>query len=70
MTFEELLRSREKKGRIAGKAEAILELLEDCGTFSEDLKQKVMEETDLDTLKRWHKLAAKTSTIEEFTRQM
>ncbi|MGN0342017.1 MAG: hypothetical protein ACI4DO_04410 [Roseburia sp.] len=57
-------------GKAEGKAEAILELLEDCGTISEELKTKVMTEKNLDTLKKWHKLAAKSGSIEEFTSRM
>ena len=74
MTFEELVRSRESKasaaGKAEGKAEDILELLEDCGTISEELKTRVMEERDAEVLKGWLKLAAKSGSIEEFTSQM
>ncbi len=47
MTGEELMRQRERKGRLAGlaegKAEFILEFLEDCGTVPEDLKAQIYE---------------------------
>ena len=70
MTFEELLRSREKDGVAKGMAVAILELLEEYGTISETLKEKISAEEDLEVLKKWHKLAAKVSSIEEFTEKM
>ncbi|WP_440321193.1 hypothetical protein [Laedolimicola sp.] len=35
----------------------ILELLEDCGEVSEELKNRIKAQTDKETLRRWHKLA-------------
>lgn len=78
MTFEELLRSREKEGRAAGLAEgkaaglaeAILELLEEAGTVPEALKEKILAEMDVELLKKWNRLAAKATRIEEFTENM
>lgn len=43
MTFEELLKSREKDGIAKGKAEAVLELLEDYGSVSEELTEKILK---------------------------
>ena len=54
------------EGKIAGKIEAILELLEDLGVVPEELKEKICAESNLDTLKFWHKLAAATISVEEF----
>ena len=56
--------------KIEEKTESILELLEDYGTVPESLKQKIHEEKDMETLKKWHKLAARTSSIEEFEEKM
>lgn len=70
MTFEELLNSREKKGKALGKAEAILELLEDYGIIPDEIKEKVLVERDIEILKKWHKLAARVTSIEEFTEKM
>ena len=55
-----------KDGRAEGKAEAVIELLEDLGALSDSLKTCIMEQTDLDLLKKWHKAAAKATSIEEF----
>ena len=50
--------------------EYILELLEDCGEVSEELKNRIKEQTDKETLRRWHKLAAKVESLEEFEAKM
>ena len=44
----------------------ILELLEDKGEISEDLKSRIMSEKNSDRIKELLKLAAKSDTIEEF----
>ena len=48
----------------------ILELLEDCGEVSEELKNKINVQTDKETLRRWHKLAARAESLEEFKTKM
>ena len=50
--------------------EYILELLEDCGEVSEELKNKIKVQTDKETLRRWHKLAARAESLEEFETKM
>lgn len=52
-----------------GKAEDILELLAELGAVSEELRRTVMETRDLEKLKTWLKLAAKTESVEQFQRQ-
>ena len=54
------------EGKIEGKVEDILELLEDMGEVSETLKKRIMEQKDLEQLRIWHKLAARAQSIEEF----
>ena len=54
------------EGIAIGKAESILELLEDYGQPTGQLRQKIMNEKDLDVLKEWHKYATHVSSIEEF----
>lgn len=60
------------EGKIEGKATAILELLAEAGSGSvpENLQKRIMEQTEQDVLSRWLKLAAKSSSIEEFCRNM
>lgn len=51
---------------IIGKAEAIAELLEDYGGLPDKLREKIFNEKDPAVLKRWHKAAARATSIEEF----
>jgi hypothetical protein len=44
----------------------IIELLEDVGTVSEEIKKRLESETEEYRFKYLHKLAAKVSSIEEF----
>ena len=59
-----------EKGIEQGKAASILELLEETGKVSEQLKQKILALHDSETLSKWLKLAAKAETIEEFERRI
>ena len=59
-----------EEGHALGKAESVLELLEDCGTVPEELKERILTERDLDCLRRWHKLAARAASVEQFTKEM
>ncbi|MGN0343215.1 MAG: hypothetical protein ACI4DO_10530, partial [Roseburia sp.] len=60
----------EEIGQKRGKAESVLELLEEYGPIPQELMTKVMAEENLDILKKWHKLAAKVESIEEFAERM
>ena len=66
MIFEEMLREERAEGRVESKAEAVLEILEDLGVIPEYVREKIMNEKDLQTLTRWLKLAAKAGSFEEF----
>ena len=50
--------------------EDIMELLEDYGVIPEELHKKILSEQDPDTLKKWLKLAAKVSSMDEFAAKM
>jgi hypothetical protein len=52
------------------KREDILELLDDVGNISEDIKNLVQKEENLDMLKKWHKMAAKAQSIDEFRNKL
>lgn len=74
-----LKRRRDEKAREAyvrdegiqeGKAEAILELLEESGPVPQELKKRILEESDPDRLSRWLKLAAKVDSAEAFREQI
>lgn len=57
-------------GIINGKIEAVLELLEDKGEVPEKVKTEIFAETNLEVLKKWLRLAAKSETIEEFCKEI
>lgn len=65
-SFERLLNKENAQGRAQGKAEAVIELLEDIGEVSESLRDYIMEQTDLELLTKWHKAAARTTSIKKF----
>lgn len=54
------------RGITQGKAMAILELLEELGEVSEKLKLKILDQTHNEVLSKWHKLAAKAKSVQEF----
>jgi hypothetical protein len=56
----------EERGIKKGRREDILELLEDIGKVSEEIKKLVNKEEDTEILKRWHKIAARAKSIEDF----
>lgn len=57
-------------GKAEGKAEDILELLEELGIAPEEIEQKIRSEMNLELLTKWHKLAAKAGSMEEFIEKM
>ncbi len=63
---EKHMRQTREEGKIEGKTEAILELLEELGDIPEELRDVVRQQTDLAVLGHWHKLAARAESMEEF----
>ena len=70
MLVQEMLRDERAEGKAEGKAEAVIKLLEDLGPVSDEVREKIMTEKSLETLKKWHKLAAKAESMEEFLKAM
>ena len=70
MIFEEMLRDERAEGRAEGKAEAVLEFLGDLGKIPEYVRERIMNEKDLQTLTRWLRLAAKANSLEGFLNNM
>lgn len=66
MTLEEYIFYERKDEAIDTRVEAILELLEEYGEVPEKVRQRLGETRDIDTLKKWHKLAAKVCSVAEF----
>ena len=44
--------------------------MEELGPVSDKVREKIMTEKSLETLKKWHKLAAKAESMEEFLKAM
>jgi len=57
-------------GKVLGKAESVIEFLEEKGVVSEDTKEKILSENNLETLSKWLRLALKVESIEEFEMKM
>lgn len=70
MIFEEMLRDERAEGKVEAKIEDILDLLEDKCQLPADLRSRIEDEKNLQTLTRWLKLAAKADSLEEFLSQM
>ena len=74
MLLELMLKDERKEGReegileglLAGRREGIFELLKMHGEVPKDIQSQINSETDEEVLKRWHIIAAKVSSIDEF----
>ena len=55
-----------EEGKAQERAEAVLELLEEIGEPSETLRNYIMKQTDLEVLRKWHKIAARVDSIKDF----
>lgn len=62
----EIVNKIRQEGIIAGKNEAILELLKELGNIPKQLIQRICWESNSDILNEWLKCAVKTSTLAEF----
>lgn len=69
MVLEEMLRVERREGKAEGRAESIIELLEELGAVPESLRYQIMSQTDLALLKKMHKAAAKAESIGQFQRE-
>lgn len=58
------------EGKTKGKAESIVDLLEEYGTVQDKLKKEIFKQRDLQILKEWLKLAVRVKNADEFARQM
>lgn len=70
MLFEELLRDERAEGKAEGKAETVIDFLEELGTIPADLHERILNETNLETLSKWVKLAAKADSIDQFLKEI
>lgn len=61
-----MINGAKEEGKIEGKIEDILELLSEFGEIPRDLRKIISKQTDIEKLKKWMKLAAKSESIEDF----
>ena len=64
--YEEGLERGITQGITQGKAMSILELLDELGEVSEELKDRILGENQTEVLSKWHKLAAKADSMKAF----
>lgn len=64
------LREGKKEGIVIGLSGSIIDFLSEYGEVSEDLKERICSENNIDVLKRWNRLSAHVSSIEEFVEKM
>jgi septum formation topological specificity factor MinE len=74
MKYDEIIawerREAAEEAACAMKRNDIMELLEDYGEIPDYLREQIEQEESIDTLKKWHKHAAKVSGIEEFAAEV
>lgn len=70
MLLELMLQDERRDGKLEGKAEAIINLLEEIDVIPEKIKKTIMSEKNPDKLDGWLKLAAKANSIEQFLSKM
>lgn len=63
---DRIRREGKNEGKIEGKIEDIMELLEELGKIPTKIAQRIGQETNLNVLGRWHRCAARASSISEF----
>lgn len=54
------------QGITQGITQSISELLEDLGTVPENVREMLEKQDDMEKLSKWHKLAARSSSLKEF----
>lgn len=58
------------EGKAEGKAEDILDLLSDLGIVPDGVREKIVNTSELEVLRRWLKLAVKSESVEQFIKEM
>lgn len=62
MKYDDLMYYAKKDGR----AEAVIEILEDLESVPEDVRNTILSQRNMDILKQWLKCAAKAKSLEEW----
>ena len=58
------------QGRVEERRQMLIEILEEKGEVSEELQKMIQEETNLEVLKQWSKLALKAGTLNQFEEEV
>ena len=66
MTIGELIEDDLEEARAEGRAQMILEMLQDKGFISEKTADRVLKEKNLSVLKEWNRLAVEVQSVQEF----
>ena len=64
--LSDLVEEGMRKGKREAICESIFSFLEDLGEVSDEIKEKISAEEDINKLKGWNKLAARSESIEGF----
>ena len=67
---QETRRISRAEGKCEGKAEFLIEILEDIGPVSEEVKTRILSERDPEQLKKWRRAAVKAESVEQFVENM
>lgn len=68
--LEDLYNDGVSEGKIEGMVLSILDFLSDYVIVSDSLKDKISSESDIEVLRKWTKLSARVSSVEEFEQKM
>ena len=68
-SWEEKIYDREE-GKIIGRAEVILEVLQELGEVPGELKERILAQKDAEVLKCWMKAAIKAGSIDAFVKSI
>lgn len=77
MVLQEMMKQERREGleegisigKIQGKAESVLNLLEESGPVSEMLRARILAESDLTVIRSWLRLASVCDSAEQFTQK-
>lgn len=70
MIWKEMLQDEYAAGKAEGMSMAILELLEEMGPIPRELREQIENTSDLEILRKWHKLAAGAESVQQFAREL
>ncbi len=70
VSTEKAKQEAKQEARREAKQEAVFEHLEEYGHIPKHVREVVLAQCDLEVLKRWHKLAARAGSMEQFEKEM